>query len=155
MPQFQKRLEYKSKQRYDVNYNQKETDNNEELENDIIEKPSIKSSITQPIVEYLPPPPTSSFAQPTTENLFPFTSMQTQVLEMLSNLYTFKIFQTIEKVCNYTSLSKIQNVQIRLQMDGGANTSLTNRLDLLSTYWKINSYKINSITDNAPVECTH
>ena len=40
-------------------------------------------------------------------------------------------------------------------MDGGANTSLSNRLDIFSTYWEIDPYEINSITDDAPVQCTH
>ena len=61
----------------------------------------------------------------------------------------------INKLNISKSFLKVENIQIKVQIDSSSNKLLTNWLDLLSIYWKIDCYKINSIIDNSLVESTY
>ena len=60
--------------------------------------------------------------------------MQHKILEILQNTPANEIVHMILQLNLPSSLIKLNDLQIRVQMDGGANTSITNNLQILSTY---------------------
>ena len=83
-------------------------------------------------------------------SIFPFTKTQYQTLCVLSNMDTSQVISALN---NYTPLKPIKSFNTLIQMDGGANRSITNDLSNLQSYWKIDPVKIHGISGT--VICSH
>ena len=107
-------------------------------ENDTIEVTNHK--LPTPKDEYILPPPTSEFSTPSSDNYFPFTQQQHKTMEILQYLTPHQFFSTINQLNLPTSKLKLNDYAIKVQLDGGANTSITNDLSILDHFWKIPEY---------------
>jgi hypothetical protein len=87
----------------------------------------------------------------------PAESSQIHHIEFVSDIADIKIPTSPYSIRYYTQTEPIDNVpviQIKIQIDGGANRSITSRQDLLHRYKPTNAYPIYGVNkDDVALQC--
>lgn len=90
---------------------------------------------------------------PPTKNIFPLPHQQQLTLELLKQIDPTETLQIINNLDVKSRKIKLHEIQIRIQLDGGANTSVSNNLSIFSTSWEIPDYFINGVHADFPIKC--